>query len=344
MRNHYVAEIGDYISPSALNNSHITEGMLTNALKETCYYYSDPLDSKSSPKQFGFPFAANTMLLVYNKDIFENSELMSEFKTLHDKTLAPPTKFSELLEISEFISSSNLGFHGICLQGASDGWLYYELCNFLFGMGTGTSQKWYGWQEDAPLTISTPKNVEVLNYYKRLYQTTTGDYYTVGASQQREIMLDGKTAMCLMWSDYLLPLAQSKEIRFGFLPIPGNVSGLAGGAFYLNKNSAHIEAASQFILYALTPETQERLLKAGLCSAQRLAYTSDVQRAVPYANALLTSLERGVFMFEAGTDAEIISSEITTWVQKFIRGEVSAEIALKKAQAEISTKKTKMNI
>jgi ABC-type glycerol-3-phosphate transport system substrate-binding protein len=342
VKNKYVAEIADVFSPSVLNDSRISEGLFQNALRETCFYYSNPEDNKSVPKQFGFPFAANTMLLVYNKDLFEDPDLKAKFRSETGKDLAPPVDWPDYMAIAEFLSRSQPDLKGVCIQGAADGWLYYELCNYLFGMGTGTSHKRYGWEEGAPITIATPENEEVLRYYKRLRAVSSGDFFTVGASQQQEIMLQGKTAMALMWSDYVQPLAASKSPRFGFAPVPGNISGLAGGAFYINRKSRHMQAASQFVLYALAPENQTKLIEKGLCSALKTAYTEDVMARVPYARPLRDSLERGVFMFEAGSNAEIISSALTTWVQKFIRGEISETEALKRAQAEVVTKSTKL--
>jgi ABC-type glycerol-3-phosphate transport system substrate-binding protein len=341
VRNNYVAEIGDVFSPSVLNNLRINEGMFENALRETSFYYSNPNDPKSPPKQFGFPFAANTMLLAYNLDLFENPNLKEKYKNQTGKDLVPPTDWSDFLTVAEFFAKVRPDLKGVCLQGASDGWLYYELSNFLFSMGTGTSAKHYGWEEGADISIATPKNEEVLRYYKRLKSASSGDFFTIGASQQREIMLQGKTAMALMWSDYVKPLADSKSPRFGFVPIPGKVSGLAGGAFYINRKSHHLQAASQFVVFALSPENQRKLIEQGLCSALKSAYTDDVMARVPYARALRDSLDRGVFMFEAGTDAEVINDALTTWVQKYIRGEISESEALRNAQHEILTKRAK---
>ena len=171
------------------------------------------------------------MLLVYNKDIFENPALRLQYEGATGNQLVPPVNWPDYLAVAEFFAKARPHLKGVCMQGAADGWLYYELSNFLFGMGTGTSNKRYGWEEDAEMTIATPKNEAVLRYYKRLRATSSGDFFTIGASQQQEIMLQGKTAIALMWSDYVQPLAYSKTMRFGFAPIPGNVSGLAGGAF-----------------------------------------------------------------------------------------------------------------
>jgi ABC-type glycerol-3-phosphate transport system substrate-binding protein len=225
------------------------------------------------------------------------------------------------------------------MQGAADGWLYYELSNYLFSMGTGTSKKDFGWQETNDITIDSPQNQEVLRYYKKLLATSSGNFFNVGASQQQAIMLEGKTAMAIVWSDYVQPLAASKSPRFGFAPIPGPISGLAGGAFYINRRSQHLHAAAQFVLYALSPENQTQLIEKGLCSPLKTAYTEDVMSRVPYARALRDSLKRGVFMFEAGSDSTIVSDALTTWVQSYVRGNVSEVEALKQAQAEVVRKR-----
>lgn len=343
VKNNYVADIDSVFSPSVLHDMQINEGLFQNALRETSYYYSNPQDSNSTAKQFGFPFAANTMLLVYNKDLFDNADLRKKYKKKTGKELLPPTDWNDYLTIAEFFTKTRSDLKGVAMQGAEGGWLYYELANYLVGMGTGTSTKRNGWEESRQLTISTQKNEEVLRYMKRLYATSSGDFFTVGAAQQQEIMLQGKTAMALMWSDYVQPLAESPKNNqaphFGFSPIPGHVSGLAGGAFYINRKSRNLQGASQFVLFALDPENQKKLIEKGLCSALKTAYTEDVIARVPYARALRDSLDRGVFMFEAGTDSEIISGALTTYVQKFIRGEISETEALRQAEKEILIKR-----
>jgi ABC-type glycerol-3-phosphate transport system substrate-binding protein len=346
VRNSYVAKVEDIFSPNLLNTQRVTENVFNNALYETCFYYSNPQDIKSSPKQFGFPFAANTMLLVYNKNLFNDDRIRQKYKEATGKELAPPENWSDYILIAEFFSNVRPDLKGVCLQGAAGQWLYYELCNYLFSMGTGTSAKRYGWEEDRPLKIWSAENIQVLKYYKRLYLVSSGDFFTVDAAKQREIMLKGKTAMAIMWSDYVQPLAagskDSNSATFGFVPIPGKVSGLAGGAFYINRRSRHMEAASQFILFALEQENQTKLIECGLCSPLKTAYTDAVLARVPYASALRDSLDRGVFMFEAGGDAEIIGNTLTTYVQRFIRGEITESEALKGAQDEILAKRPKI--
>ena len=54
-------------------------------------------------------------------------------------------------------------------------------------------------------------------------------------------MKNGNVAMAIIWSDLAYDLIKLKnnnfDERFGFAPIPGNKSGLAGGSFFINKQS-----------------------------------------------------------------------------------------------------------
>lgn len=102
VRNQYVAKVEDVFSPSLLNTQRVTENVFNNALRETCFYYSNPQYLKSPPKQFGFPFAANTMLLVYNKGLFNDAQIRQKFKETAGKELAPPTDWLDYLLIAEF--------------------------------------------------------------------------------------------------------------------------------------------------------------------------------------------------------------------------------------------------
>jgi ABC-type glycerol-3-phosphate transport system substrate-binding protein len=341
--NKYVVEMGSPTSPIPLRNLSANEDMFENALRETSFYYSIPDDPSSNPAQFGLPFAANTMLLVYNKELFDDPDLRERFRRSAGRDLTPPVDWNQYIETAEFFSTARPGLYGVAMQGASGDWLYYEMANYLFGMGTGTSDKKYGW-EQTKLTLVSPQNEEVLRFMKRLRRTSSGDFFTTDASKQQALMLEGRTAMALMWSDYVFPLAQSafekkKKPRFEFLPTPGTRSGLAGGAFYINKASKNIEGATQFVLFALGPQNQRKMMQYGLCSPLQSAYTDDVYSRVPYAKALRDSLARGTFMFEAGTDASIISGALTTAVQRYMRDEISEAETLRQASSEIISKR-----
>ena len=145
--------------------------------------------------------------------------------------------------------------------------------------------------------------------------------------------------MAFVWSDTILPIIQTEnsefDSRFDFAPIPGGKSMLAGGAFFISKWSKDPLRAYDWILSLMNTEAQSRMLNNGLSSAFKTAYNSSAAEQVPYSAALERSLERGVYMLEAGEDADAISRIVTTELQRAWRGDQSAEQAAARIRAEI---------
>jgi ABC-type glycerol-3-phosphate transport system substrate-binding protein len=175
-----------------------------------------------------------------------------------------------------------------------------------------------------------------------LAKLSAGDIFTVDALKQRDILLQRQAVMGLVWSDYLRPLSKAVgrdgRPRFGFSPIPGSVSGLAGGAFYISRFGRRPQEAMDLVMHLLDPNNQIAMMKDGLCSPLRSSYTPETLERVPYARALFDSLERGVYMFEAGRNSQIVNDAITTHVQSFLRGKIGAREALRRAANEIRQK------
>lgn len=140
-------------------------------------------------------------------------------------------------------------------------------------------------------------------------------------------MKEGNVALAVMWSDVLYDLVDldsPQATKFGFAPVPGNVSMNAGGAFFVNKHSGHPEKAMDFIAWLMKKDNQTKMLKKGLCSPRKSAYNDpSAAQNIPYLGALKASLDRGVYMAEAGPDADVISQNITKYAQKVWRGELS---------------------
>ena len=82
-------------------------------------------------------------------------------------------------------------------------------------------------------------------------------------------------------------------------------------------------------------KNQIELMKNGYCSPLSTAYDAPNLSNIPYLNALKSSLERGVYAFEAGADADMVSQILTVYLQKIWNEEISIEEGLKKAQDEI---------
>ena len=327
-------------------NTDFEGDLYSNAWKEVGWYYKD-IDEPdvNSIQKIGYPFATNTILLVYNKKLFESERNKKNFKKKYYRDLTVPIDWTQFKQVAEFFTTGET--RGICMQGAEGSWLYYEYCTILYGMGGSVFKKQYGWEKDSntEITIASPESVEATKYYLDLYKKCNGGgFYNVDATEQVKLIQEGKIAMGLVWSDYLYGLVKSgKSSKFGFAPIPGNTSPIAGGCYYVNRNTEHPEAAVDFILYMMQPETQVQLALKGLCSPLQSTYKDKrVKEGIPYSQALATSLERGTYMFEAGLASQFVSDIITEHIQRLCRSDnPDVEATLKLIANDIDDKRKK---
>lgn len=292
-------------------------------------------------EKVGYPFATNTMVMVYRRDLFENPEERLAFRERYGSELRPPATWEEYHRVVQWFTRPQERLSGVVLEGAEGGWLYYELMNFLYGQGGGVYRKTYGWEDGTAesLTIDSPQARNALNFFLSLRPYNAGDFYSVGQFQKRDILRRGGAAVAFVWSDTIHSLIRrsdgSIDPRFGFAPVPGDKSMLAGGAFFVTRGSQHSRQAYDLILRLMNHEAQVRMTLNGLSSPFRSVYSDERVKRLPHADAMAKSLDRGVYMLEAGPDAEFINQVITREVQRAWRGDQTAEAALTNVQREI---------
>lgn len=344
VENNYVYNLQDLNQGFDKKDLAFESSLFTNYWKELGYYYKNSKVKDEGLIQVGYPSAALTMLLMYNKELFNDENNKKAFKAKYNSDLNPPTTWEDYYKIAEFFSNNSKGTKGVCIEGSPGGFLYFELMNFIGSMGGKILESERGWDSNLKtnVVINSKQNIDALTFYKRLKSLNQGGYSNVEQFEQMKIMKDGKTAMSIVWSDMIYPSIKTTDgfdQRFGFAPIPGNTSILGGGAFFVNKQTKHKEEVSKFINYLLQKSTQIKLASNGYCSPLRDIYKDEQIKKLPYANALGASLERAKISLVAGPDANMIYEVLTTYVQKCWNNELTPEEALNKAQAEVKTKR-----
>lgn len=344
VRNGYIYNMESLLKDIPDSLKTFENDIFPNAWKEVGFYSDLTGNEKSGMVKVGYPWACNTMLLMYNKKMFDDSTNKIRYKQKYKEELSVPTSWEQMVRVAEFFTDKSKNQYGVCLQGAEGGWVYFEWMNFLFGMGGKTMDKQYGWQGDAntKVLLNSPEALNAAKLYKSLKPFNSGGYFNIEQSEQMKIMLQGNTAMAIVWSDLIFYSIKTKEgfnSTFGFTPVPGNVSVLAGGAFFINKKSKAPREAMRYVVDIMQPKMQVELTKRGLCSSLKSVYDNEEVKKIPYADALKKSLERGAYTYEAGPDATMISEKITTYIQKMWNDELSPEEALKKMQAEIEAER-----
>ena len=345
VRNNYVYPLDELTKNIPPEKLSFEKELFPNAWQEVGYYYKNSSNPAEGTIKVGYPFATNTLILIYNKELFDDPSQKEAYKKKYNEELNVPTDWEHYKKIAEFFTQENKQTgektYGVVMQGAANGWLYYEFCNYLFGMGGSVMQKERGWQSDAstPITLTSPEAIAATKYYKSLKPFNAGNFTTIDAAEQTKILKEGNVAMAIVWSDYLYGFIyddqRKVDNRFAFAPIPGNKSALAGGSFYINRQSRYPQQAIEYIIDLMQKSNQVALAKEGLISPLRSTYNDSEVQKIPYTNAIKTSLERGVYMFEAGPDSDLISQTITNYLQQFWDDKFSAEEALKKSKEDI---------
>ena len=342
VRNNYVYNLNELKSGNTSTNYDFEKDIFPNVWKEVGYYYKDPkVPNDSEAEVISYPFAANTMLLVYNKDLFNDPQHQKNYLAKYGTELKVPADLQSFKQVAEFFTQPDKGLKGVCLQGSTGGWLYYEWCSFLQGVGGKVLDKNQGWQGNAntPVLLADEKGIAATEYYKSLKPFNAGNFTTTDGVEQRNIIKEGKVAMGIIWSDYswgLIDKGNGKlDERFGFAPTPGNKSMIAGGAYFINKQTKQKAGAFEYITYLMQKETQVKMIQQGLCAPTMSAYDAPEAQKVAYVPALKKSLLRAEYMLEAGPDADLINNVITTYIQKIWNNEIAVKEGLEAAKAQI---------
>lgn len=343
VRNRHVVDIQPFVNahPNQEEMAELERSFFQNAWREVGFYFKDPSRQDDQYVKVGFPFASNTLIMVYNRSMFENRDNQIAFKERYGYELQPPTEWAQVHDVAEFFTNREKNTFGVSLQGAAS-WLYFEWALFAFGMGGGVMEKERGWQGnlDTPLLLASENTIKATELYLSLRPFNRGDFFNVDPTIQLNNIREGNVAFAFVWSDVLHTgffdeATQTYDDRFGFTTIPGTKSPIAGGAFFINNDSRRIQESFDFIKWLLRKDNQIAMVKRGLSSPRRDVLASPEVQHIPFVGAIKESLDRGVYMFEAGPDAVVISSIITNWVQRAWRGEVTAREAMVNASNEV---------
>jgi len=346
VENDHIFNVGEVTKAYGISDAALDfeEDLFQDVWKSIAWYYKD--GSKSKINKVGYPCSANTTLLVYNKDMFDNQKNKESFKANYGYELAPPSTWGAFYDISEFFTDKENNTYGVALEG-NDDYIYYEWLQFLYSFGGKTIDADYPWStnEDSEVVINSPESLDALEYFISL-KPFTPSFTDVTQYKEMEYFLDGKVAMILSWDDGMYTeFADDNGIfdeGIGYAPIPGGKSPTHGGSFYINKDSEHPEEALSFILFVLEPENQVYLAKKGLSVPNRKVYEMDEIKSLPRSKALLSSIDRGGVYYDAGLDAEIIQGAIATYVQQAWKEELSPSEALQKMEEEIKDRRSQI--
>jgi multiple sugar transport system substrate-binding protein len=215
---------------------------LDDVIRDSDYKFTAPDKYlKVGEKRYGISFEISNYVLLYNKSLLKDGKA--------------PSTFDEFLETAK--AATGNGVYGFAYRAtmAERPGFWQDLCNFVYGFGGRWSD------ESGHLTINSPKVIEGVTAYKKVYDLGATPKGTDAATYRR-MFWENKLAMeidnggvagIFYQQAPTLPLAAAPS------PFPTRAQGLILAPLTVNANTKHKDAAITFIKWVLQPENQRDL-------------------------------------------------------------------------------------
>src|SRR5438046_1872328 len=192
-------------------------------------------------QSYGTPFEISNYVLLYNPTLVKDRKA--------------PATFDEFLATAKAATGNGVfGFAYRATMAEAPGF-WQDLCNFVYGFGGRWSD------EQGNLTLNSPKVIEGVTAYKKMYDVGATPKGTDAATYRR-MFWEGKLAMEIdnggvagIFNQQApdLPLAATPS------PFPTRAQGLVLAPLTVNTNTRHKAAAFTFYKWVLQPENQKQL-------------------------------------------------------------------------------------
>ncbi|WOQ69407.1 sugar ABC transporter substrate-binding protein [Microbacterium limosum] len=199
---------------------------------------------------YGLPYMVHNTVLYYRTDLFEAAGLEE-----------PPTTWDEYREYARILTDRDAGIWGTIIPGKQDGEVATRFQTFVKQTGSDIAA------EDGAPTIDTPQALEAFDMMTAIQfedQSSPPGLHDITEIQGQ--FLEGKVAMVFQWP-YMYGMtadpSQSKVVdQVGLAISPGNpdrVSTTFSWGFGVNSASAHVDAATEWVLWATSTDVLTEL-------------------------------------------------------------------------------------
>lgn len=289
VENDYIMPLNDYMKRLGFRS----DDFLPAAIEISRYGSTDEI--------WGFPYLADTSILMYRKDLFQDSAERAAFKSrfgydLPIPTVEKPLTTSEFLDIAKFFTRDTnkdgktdmYGF-GYPQIGVAYGNLY--IMPWIWTFGGDYFDKNY------KATVNSPKALAAMKYAKELQQYQPDGVLGWEYGNHIPRFYEGHLAMTAGWFGNALDAnnpAKSKVAgKVGYAPVPWNPESglktgkavLGGGSLAIAKHSKNPEAAFTYLNWMFGNEERalEWYLNGGSATLKKIYESPKVHDKFPWA-------------------------------------------------------------
>lgn len=283
-------------------------------------------NSQTGGKTYSIPFQRSTIVLYYNKDLFQAAGL--------DPEKAPQT-WDEMKDYAKKLTKD--GTWG--LEIPVSGYAYWMLQTFALQNGNNLMS-----EDGKKVMFNTPENIEGLQYWSDLAKKDkvipegVTEWGTVPSD-----FLEGKTAMMYHTTGNLSNVKNNAKFNFGVSFLPKNKSygsPTGGGNMYIFKDidKKKQDAAWKFIQFMTeTERAAQWSMDTGYVAVKKSAYETERMKKYttdfPAALVARDQLEYAAAELSTHNNGKVIKA-LSDPIQAVLTGSMTPEEALKKAQEE----------
>ncbi|WP_406857742.1 sugar ABC transporter substrate-binding protein [Alsobacter sp. KACC 23698] len=210
-------------------------------IKDSDFKLSAPNDYlKVNGKRYGVAFEISNYVMMYNPALLKDGKV--------------PTTFDELLTAAKAATGNgNYGYAYRATMAERNGF-WQDLCNYVFGFGGR-------WSDGTNLTLNSPKVIEGVAAYKKMYDSGAIPK-GADAATYRRMFWENKVAIEIDnggVAGIFNQQAPNLAFQAAPSPFPTRAQGLILAPLTVNANTKNKDAAFTFVKWALQPENQKDL-------------------------------------------------------------------------------------
>lgn len=273
---------------------------------------------------WGIPFQRSTIVMFYNKDMFEAAGLDPE---------QAPTTWDEMVDVASKLKTDDR--HGLMIP--STGYPYWMFQALALQNGQQLMN-----EEGTEVYLNTPESVEALTFFRDLAEKhEVSPKGTIEWGTLRQAFVQGQTAMMWHTTGNLTAVKEEAGFDFGVAMLPAKVepaSPTGGGNFYLFKGADEDQknAALTFVKWMTAPERSAQWSMAtGYVATSPAAYETETlaSYAADFPQAVVARDQLAVAFPEFATyETARVRELVSNAVQAALTGSATPQEALDNAQ------------
>ena len=284
----------------------------------------------------GMPAWANSEILYYRSDLFNDPTQKANFKAQYGYDLIPPTTWQQYSDVAKFFTQPAANLYGTSTKGAVE-------TEWLANLSQA-GEKNMVIDSTGKSTLGDQASLDALNFYTSQVPSSPAGAAQVDWAAAQNLFNQGKTAMMLFWAHAYTQIPADSPVagKVGVAPMIAGSAGIAGvpGPWYLSvaKASPNQQAGLDFLKFAY--DNNELSVGSSLGLAARISAFEKYQDDPKYAafKPLIATLNAPATIPRPATTKwqQIVDSVLVPMLQKAVVPGANNQQLLNDAAAQVN--------